>query len=146
MTLVKYNPVNDEQLGRDIIYLLQQTPRIVMEDLQRPLERGYLAVPGVYLIEDSQGINYVGSTKNLRARARDHFRKLANASYDLTTTYFLPIESPYHVALMVEEFLIGNYTPAFQKTGFGSHAQGVNRQGQRPSKWQQRLNEGVPVA
>lgn len=97
------------------------------------------AQKGVYALYFHGQLVYAGKALNttLRRRLTEHYRKIArrqNINVPDVTCRFLTIQGDWFVRA-AEDALIQHYSPAWQKSGFGSHVPGRGRPGTRPSPW-----------
>jgi hypothetical protein len=94
---------------------------------------------GVYALYHQQELVYAGKALNttLARRLGEHYRKIAsrrNIDVGNVSCRFLTIEGDWFVRA-AEDALIQYYSPAWQKSGFGSHVPGAGRPGIRTSRW-----------
>jgi hypothetical protein len=107
------------------------------------------ALRGVYALYRLGELVYAGKAlpTTLRRRLNEHYAKIQtrqNISTAEITCRFLSIQGSWFVRA-AEDALITHYSPAWNKSGFGSHVPGIGRPGIRVSRWDREFPPTTPV-
>jgi hypothetical protein len=127
----------DVAIRTQVIEKLEVSPRLgLSREVAPPLK-------GVYALYWKDELVYAGKALHvtLKKRLAEHHDKIVGrtgiAINDMTCR-FLTIESDWFVRA-AEDALITGYKPAWNTSGFGSHAPGRGRPGIRVSSWDQQF-------
>jgi hypothetical protein len=123
----------DLAIRTQVIQKLEASPELPLAIDVAPV------LKGVYALYWKNKLVYAGKALHttLKRRLNEHTAKITsrkNISVVDMTCRFLTIQSDWFVRA-AEDALIVNYSPAWNKSGFGSHVPGSGRPGIKVSRW-----------